>query len=316
MSEPRIPIVILGGSDRRPGVLPEDGRNQHPLSGYKGAMIRIDGRPLVSVIAEGLLDSGAFGPVYISGPRRIYGPIDAPATLIDTNGTFGQNIRASLESVQTAHPGSPIAFITCDVLVETENLRELAAMYRAEMPVDFWFPLVRVSEDRSELGASGWKPTYRIPPEEGAPAVPTLPGHLVIADPEAMRTRFIYRLFQIGYSTRNRPIHVRRKAMVAGVIGALLFQDFLHLVGLRAPSLTWTVLSSALPTARLLKEGRASRARLERTLRKLFVKSRHRRHFPERRVILPIVDVFSLARDLDTFEEVRQWGGEVSENSA
>ena len=111
-------------------------------------------------------------------------------------------------------------------------------------------------------------------------------------------------------------MHVRRRAMIGGVILALLYQDILHLFGGRAPSLTWSVFSSALPSGKLLKEGRATPARLEKTIRKLFVKSRHRRHHPQRQVFLPIVDVFSLARDLDTEEEVRQWGGELSENSA
>jgi hypothetical protein len=184
--------------------------------------------------------------------------------------------------------------------------------HREDCPCDLWFPMVRRPEDRARLGASAWKPTYRIVPEEGRPAVAVLPGHLVVADPQALRLEFLYRLFQLGYRTRNRSIEHRRSTMVRGLLAELLLQDLLNLGRLKPPTLTWTVLGAALPAARALARGTITRARLEDALRRLFVRRRHRRRYPDRRVVLPFVDELTLALDIDTEEEARDHGGELA----
>ena len=120
-------------------------------------------------------------------------------------------------------------------------------------------------------------------------------------------------MIQLGYKTRNRSINYRRAVMVRGVVLALLYQDLLHLMTLRAPTLTWSVLSVGIRTARELREGRISRERLEYASRKIFVNSRHRRRHPDRRVVLPIVDALSLAMDIDTEEEARAAGGDLGQ---
>ncbi len=89
-----------------------------------------------------------------------------------------------------------------------------------------------------------------------------------------------------------------------------------HLAALRLPNLTWGVLRAALPAAQLLNEGRATRARVEDTLRRMFVKYRHRKRYPQRRVHVPIVDGLSLALDMDTVEEAQASGVEVVDRSA
>jgi hypothetical protein len=307
-----MPVIILGGSDRKASVLPEEGRNKHPLTGYKGADIRLGGRPLVQIIVERLGQADAFGPIYVAGPRAVYRPAveRSPVTLIETNRSFGQNIQTSMEQVRREQPGRPVAFITCDVLPDVDELRNAMDHFADHSPCDMWCAMIRAPEERSRLGASEWKPGYRVIPEPGRPAIEILPGHLLIADPEALRLEFVYRLFEIGYRTRNRPIAFRRTAMVRGVIATLLYQDLRHLAGLRMPNLTWSVLSSGLPTGRRLKEGRVTRAELERTVRRLFVSHRHRRRYPERRVVLPILDALSLAKDVDTEEEARELGAE------
>jgi hypothetical protein len=67
-----LPLVILGGSDRRAAALPEAAAGKHPLTGYKGVDVRLGGRPLVEVVAERFLASGAFEPVYVAGPEAVY----------------------------------------------------------------------------------------------------------------------------------------------------------------------------------------------------------------------------------------------------
>jgi len=308
----RIPIIILGGSDRRSAELPESGRDKHPLSGCKAVDILIDGRPMVEKVVQRLEASGCFGPIYLAGPARVYRAVDAAVERIDTDGSFGENIRASLEAVRVAHPGRPVSFITCDILPDADTLSGLMETYWEQAPCDLWFPLVRAPEDPGALGAFAWKPVYRIVPREGEPALPILPGHWVVVDPEALRLDFLYRLFQIGYSTRNRPINRRRIAMVRGVLLELLYQDLRHLLGLRLPTLTWSVLGAGIPAATALREGRITRARLEDAMRRIFVKYRHRRRHPERRILVPLVEGLSLALDVDTVEEAREIGGETA----
>lgn len=310
MSESRPPIVILGGSDRRAGPLPESAAERHALALYKGAAIRIGGRPLVESIIDRIEASGHFGSIYVAGPAAIYR--DSPrAQVIDTDGSFSENIRHSIEALGPTHAGGPLAFITCDVLPNATSLPEVMAHYEAHRPCDIWYPMIRAPREGDALGASAWKPTYRIVPESGREAVRTLPGHLVIVDPQALRLEFMYQLFQIGYRTRNRPIRYRRTVMLRGLLRALIQQDLLHLLGLRLPNLTWTVLSAGLPAARKLRNGTISRVELEAALRRMFVTARHRRRYPDRRAHVPILDALSLALDIDTEEEARAVGGSV-----
>jgi hypothetical protein len=311
----RFPIVILGGSDPRAAALPEAGRDNHPLSGYKGVDILLEGRPIVEHVIDRLRQSDCFEPLFIAGPRRIYGERLLGTEVIDTDLTFSENIMASLEHVRQAHPGIPVGFTTCDILPDPGELRGLASDYRDVSPCDLWYPLVRVPDDPSRLGASQWKPTYRIVPRAGEPAEEVLPGHLVIVDPEALRLKLIYELFQIAYRTRNRPIEYRRSAMIRGVFLELLRQDALHVLGRRLPNLTWTVLRTGLSGGLALKKGTLTLARIEDSLRKIFVRFRHRRKHPERRVIVTIVEALSLALDIDTQEEAAAHGGRLASPS-
>jgi len=315
MSGTKIPIVILAGSDRRPGDLPSTVRDKHPLSGYKAVDVHIGGRTLIEVLIERLERCDRFHPIYVAGPAALLGPALGQGKLIDCDGTFGENLQVSIETVHAEHPDRPMAFITCDVLPEVETLSTLLEDYDSETPCDMWFPMIYAPEDRGSLGESAWKPAYHIVPNEGQPAVGILPGHLVLADPAALRLKFMYRLAQLAYRTRNRPIDYRRGVMVRGVVLELLYQDLWHLLTLRAPTLTWTVLSVGISAARELREGRITRARLAYALRQILVTSRHRRRHPERRVRLPIVEGLSLALDIDTEEEARAAGGNFATHS-
>jgi hypothetical protein len=91
----------------------------------------------------------------------------------------------------------------------------------------------------------------------------------------------------------------------------MLYQDFLNILRLRSPNLTWSILRASIPASTLLRRGAITRRRLEETLRRIMVKRRHRRLYPERRVMLPIVDALFLARDIDTVEEAREFGGSL-----
>jgi hypothetical protein len=306
MTLPQLPLIVLGGSDQRPTAPAAEGGDRHPLSGYKAADIDILGRPLVAIVLERARESGCFTPVYLAGPARVYGRVVAADTLIDTDGSFGHNIQTSLEAVRRRHPGSPVAFLTSDVAPEVAALRRLVALYAASAPCDLWAPMVRVRTDDRALGASAWKPRYRIVFEAGSPAPEALPGHLVVVDPDAIALDRAYAVFQIAYSTRNQPIATRRNAMVRALVLKLLATDLRNLASLRPPTLTWTLVRAGVVAAGELRRGTITVARLERALRILFVTRRHRRRFPARRVVVPLVDDLSIAMDVDTEEEARE----------
>jgi len=310
-SAARVPVVILGGSDRRASQLPEAGRDQSPLTGYKGVEIRVDGTPLVQTIVNRLAASGAFDPIYIVGPAAVYADAGVTAELIDSDGNFGENIEAAIAAVTARHPGQPFAFTTCDILPEVGQLRGLMRQFGQDRPTDMWFPVVRAPRAGDRLGAFSWKPTYRLRSDSKEDVVEILPGHLALVDPDALRLEFIYRLFQLGYETRNRSITYRRNRMLAGVIGYLLRSDLRLALGLRWPGLTWGVLSAALPAVTKLRAGTITRTQLETALRGVLIRTRHQRRFPKRRIVMPIVDALFLAKDIDTAEEAKEVGGEL-----
>ena len=287
-----IPIVILGGSDRRAAELPPSRGGQRPLKGYKGLDIRVGGSPLIELLIRRLRTCPEFDPIMIAGPARVYGALDPSVAVIDTDSTLGDNIKAAIDAT-LAGSGSGmgsgmVAITACDILPDPEDLRVLLDDFHGQGKCDLWFPFVRLPEDPASLGAFAWKPNYRIAPESGADQVRVLPGHLMILDPRALRMNFIYKLMEIAYHTRNRPVAVRRTSMATRVLFNLLWRDLLHLLSLRVLNLTYTVLANGLGIARKLKADTLSRGELEAAITKITVKRGHRRRFPDRRVLLPL----------------------------
>ena len=303
----QIPLVILGGADQRPARLPEGSEDRHPLSGCKGVDVRLGDQCLIEVVRDRLERSGVFDPIWIAGPEELYREAGVEGLMIDTNGSFGDNIRASIEAVIASGLESEMAMTTCDILPAPNELIDLMNEYRASPPSDLWFPIVR-SAPRESLGASDWKPRYRVAPTLGEDPVSVLPGHLTIFDPSAMRLDLLYRLFSLAYSSRNRPIRYRRTFILRQLLGELLKQDFLHLLDFRLPTLTWDVAVDGVRAGNRLRLGTITVAHLETALRKIFVRRRHRKQHPDRRILLPLTDSMSLARDIDTVEEAAAIG--------
>lgn len=317
MGNRTLPIVILAGSDRRAGQLPAQGADRHPLSGYKGVDVRIAGRPMVEILVERLRECGRFEPIFVVGPASRYArDLGGGVRLVESDGAVGDNLRAGFTAVRAARAGRFVAVTTCDVLPDRASLGALADAYERAGPCALWFPLVRVPEDRARLGVSEWKPTYRLRERPGEPAVAFLPGHIAITDPDGLREPFVYQLIQVGYQTRNRPIGERRGVMVRGVLRELVSRDLRSLLRLRPPTLTLGVLAAGIGAAGALKAGTITRRALERALERILISRRYRRANPGLGVRLPLVDVLSLALDIDTEEEARAAGGDVTAGEA
>lgn len=302
----KIPIIILGGRDRRGSRLPEAGEGKHPLRGYKAVDLRIGGRPLIATLVERLQACGAFEPIYVAGPAQLYAGLGLPIETIDTDADFAQNIRAAIETVTAAFPDRNIAITSCDILPEVADLDRLMRDYRAHEPSDFWLPQIRVPEDRTLLGESTWKPQYRFVPQDGGEPVATLPGHLMILDAAAMRSDLVYRMFELAYSTRNRPVKTRRKVMLRTLLGYFLMQDLKALLTLRAPVLTWEVVRHGTLVTRGLRRGDLPTEEIADHARTMLFERAHRKAHPERRGRLPVLEGLSLAKDIDTEEEARE----------
>jgi hypothetical protein len=299
----KTPIVILGGRDAVASAMPEGVEDKHPLLGYKGAAVRFGGRALIAHVVERLRASDCFGPIHIAGPRSVYTGLADGAAVIDVTGSIGETICAGIEGVDRAHGGVPVAFTTCDILPEVDALRRAMARYDAAAPCDGFLPMIRAPEDPAEMGLSAYKPTYRVAPEEGAATVEVLPCHLAVIDPGAFRLGFIFRVLELIYGTRNRSVGYRRRVMLPSIVLELLYQDLLHILGLRLPNLTWSVLRSGLPATRALRAGTITRPHLETAIRTIFITARHRARYPERRIVMPLLEGLSLALDIDTEEE-------------
>ena len=181
---PLPPIIVLSGSDRRPGRMPEGEQAFHPLSGYKGVDLRIDGRALVIHVIERLQASECFAAVYVAGPADAHREVIAGAgiteeCLIDVDGRIGENVRAALEAVRRDFPGQPIAFTTCDVLPDAELLRRVMRRYGECVPCDVFFPLIAAPANEADMGASTWKPTYSLVDAPGEAPRKVLPLSLI-----------------------------------------------------------------------------------------------------------------------------------------
>ena len=303
-----LPLIILAGG-AKPSELVPDRPDSHRLFGPKGVTVRIGGRPLIDLVIERFQTSGAFEPIFIAGPAASYGPSRGPATVIDTDGDFGTNIRVSLEVVVSRLSPSAVGFSACDVIPDPADLKRLIDDYRAHAPLDFWFPLVRVPEERSLLGASAGKREYRVRPESERDPLSVLPGHLAIVDPSAIRLRLIYRALELAYRSRTRPVFTRSLYMTSHILLWLLWQDAKALVSLRMPLLTLEVVYNAVLLSHRLGTGIASQTRIEAHLRRLFVNWKHRGRFGKRRGRIPVIRALSMAKDIDTDREAEELSG-------
>lgn len=297
-----IPLVIMAGSDPEPVQLPESGAGKHPLVGPKGLEVQVAGKPLIDRLIDRLRQIELFEPIYIAGPQRIYGASRHGVEVIDTDGSFGENARRAVEGVEARHPAAPIAMTVCDILPDVDELRSVLVDFREHRPLDFWFPLILAPASR-RLGASAWKPQYRMVPRDGVPAVRVLPGHLILIDPRALRLEFIYRSFELAYRSRNRPLVYRFFFLFGHLLLHLAGQDLRQIRRRRIPGITLTVVYQAAVIVAKLRRGTMTNEELARRFRLIYVHSAHRRRHPDRLGRLPLVEALSLAKDLDTEEE-------------
>lgn len=303
-----IPLIILAGGDRTATRLPEKGADKHPITGLKGFDIQLGGHAMVDVLLERLRPSAAFGPIYIAGPIEVYGEAREEARVIDTDGSFGENVDTSVHEVMKEHPTGPVAFITCDVLPDLEELQLLLEDYRQHRPLAFWYPLILTPTDPEKLGASSWKPQYRIRPDGSKEASGVLPGHLVIVEPSRFRLELVSRVFGLAYKSRNRSIGYRFFYIVSQVLLYVLGQDLRRVLKLRPPTFTITLMFHAIWMSWRLRQGTITASELAERLRQLLIKKDREK---SNRGRVALLNAMTLAKDIDTLEEAEEKAREL-----
>lgn len=306
------PLIILAGFDARPGTLPPEGADKHPLVGAKALDLRLSGTPLIDVVVDRAARSGCFGPMYIAGPTRLYGERRGDAQVVDTEGSIGHNIRSALAVVRQQHPGEAVAFLTCDIVPDIGEMRAVMEEYATAEPIDYWVPLIRVPQDPAALGASAWKPRYRVLPEGASASISILPGHLLVVQPETCRLQLVLRGFDLAYRSRNRSILFRLFYIVGGVLGMLLAADARRLVRLRLPSRLVSTLWQACTLALRLRSGRSTPQGLASPVSIMLVRDEHRQRHPEQAGRFVLSPALSLAKDIDTEEEAAELCGDAA----
>jgi len=129
MTSKSVPLIVLGGSDRRPAYMPPGGRSKHPLAGIKGVDVKIGGRPLIDVVIERLRQANVFDPIYVAGPGHAYRSL-SDGVSIDTDGGFGRNIQVGVETARRLHGDGPLAITTCDIVPDPDEMQTVVT--------DFW----------------------------------------------------------------------------------------------------------------------------------------------------------------------------------
>ena len=312
------------------GPIPPAGSDLHFIVGYKGAEIRWKGVPLVTELVSRLRQSGAVGEVFVAGPSRVFSSLtDSP--VIDTDASVGQNIATAMAFLRsTGRAEGPVGFMACDVLPRADEIRELLEQLLGpgeaasagpapgpeavgEPPAAMALPLIQAAQD---LGASRWKPRYGIRPAPGEPAIPFLPGHLLVAWPSRLRLEIIYRLLSLAYRERNRDFSRRPRSIVARLLGTLLFRDLTNLLRLKFPLVTYMVLRHGLATFFRWRRGDLDLDGLARGLGAVLVRRKHFRRWGGGCIRLVASRHISFAKDIDTREELAEMDGGAGAPSA
>lgn len=301
----RLPIIVLAGSDSRPGAVPAGMQPDDMVTGPKGTIELQTGNCLAAELMDRIGASDCFAEPLLVGPKRWYhGKVDGE--IVDVEGTLVQTLRQLAHTVTTRFPGDqPIAITACDILPSAKDFQQLIRRdYAPHAEKMFWWQMVEA--DPGEMGASAWKPSYRLPPEVGQTALTLYPGHVVIARPHALRFQLINRLLELAYKYRNRVLDQRYIGITLGALGSLIAQDVRNLADFQLPVLTFVLPFVGLRDFFKYRRGTVTLRDHEEFLRKTFLHRRYHHAANDRPVVISTTSVLSFAKDIDTKAELEE----------
>ena len=300
----RIPIFILAGSDSAPGPVPAGLEPSRILRGFKGALELSVGHCLVQELVNRIRKTELFGDPILFGPRRIYRDA-VDCTIIDVEG----NLTATLSAVRSEllrqrDYNQPVAFVTCDVLPTAEEIRNLLeGCYFPFQSSCLWGQFVMAKP--SAMGASAWKPSYRLRPNARSEACTMYPGHLLIARPAGIRIRLMNHLLQLAYQHRNLRLLNRPLPIFLRGIGQLVAQDVRNLLRGQVPVLAFSIPWHALAGFIQYQRGALSVEDFSRHAMKVLVHRDFQIHGgSSSAVVFSTTAIKSFAKDSDTQDEL------------
>jgi len=310
----RLPLIILAGSDQRAGPVPAGLPPEQVLRGCKGAHRLPTGRPLVAELVDRYRQSGRFADPIVVGPAHVYrGLLDCE--LIHVQGNLAATLACVREQAMTRFdPAQPLALSTCDILPTADEIRRLIEeSYDPHSGCCFWSEVITAQPE--ELGASSWKPSYRVRTDDGRETMKIYPGHLVIVRPEALRIRLTSHLLKVAYRFRNRDMRWRHLQIVAHGLGRLIWEDMRGLMRGRWPLLSVAIPYHGLRAYYLWRRGQLSLRGFEHAVNRAFLHRRFQRHNGGRPVVFAATRILSFAKDIDTVAELAELGARVPCNS-
>lgn len=303
--EGRLPIIILGGSDSYRQTVPGGLRAADMLAGCKGAVRLPTGRCIAGELVARIRESGRFLEPVLVGPRDAYaGLLDCE--IVDVRGNLPVTIAAAETIAERRYGGSqPVAVSACDVLPTADEFRQLLnEAYDRNAACGLWWQLV--AAEPAELGASSWKPRYRIAPSRGASPLNLYPGHLLVVRPEALRLEAFNRFLTLAYRYRNRGLYERAIRMTCGAVATMVAEDLRTLASLHLSGRTFSVPYLVFRAIRKFRAGKLTIRQLETVASKIFMDPVFHRQVKKRSVVFSVTRIKSFAKDIDTRAELEE----------
>lgn len=300
----QIPIMILGGSDSKPGPVPEELEHAQMLRGYKGAIALPNGNCIAQELVKRIRLTNLFQDPVLLGPQSVYQNL-VDCRVVDVDGNLAETLRAVRnEMLSLPDPAQPVAIIACDILPTSHELMELVeTCYRPHAQSCLWGQLIAV--EPTAMGASSWKPAYSFPPEPGAEPRTMYPGHLVIVRPVAVRIRLLNHLMQLAYRHRNLKLRRRPFPMITKGLGQLIREDCRNLLRGQLPVLSVSIPWHCLTAFFRFQRRQLSVSEFSRTVMKVFLhRDVHESDSPP--VVFSTTSLTSFAKDIDTKDELAE----------
>jgi hypothetical protein len=297
-----MPLLILAGSDRRPGPVPVELTADDMLSGFKGALPLPWGPCLAAELAARYRASERFADPLLIGPRSVYeGLVDCE--IVDVEGSFLNTLECVVRLIgERFPPGTPVAVSSCDILPTAGEIRELLeTSYDPVAECNFWWQFIAAEPD--EMGASGWKPRYAIRPHADEAPWTMYPGHLAILRPSSIRFALLIRLLTLAYRYRNRPLRKRVLPMLVRGVGMLIAQDVRNLAAGQLPILTGSIPWHVLRAYQEFRKRKLSIESFERHLSRIVLHRAYRR--TPRPIVAAVSRIVSFAQDIDSRAELQ-----------
>jgi hypothetical protein len=225
---------------------------------------------------------------------------------VDVRGNLLATIAAA-ESIAAQRYGRshPVAVSACDVLPTAAEFRQLLAeAYEPYKACGLWWQLV--AAERAELGASCWKPSYRVAPSEGEPAENLYPGHLLIIRPAALRLEAFNRFLTLAYRYRNRAVYERAIRMTLRALATMMVEDVRILASLHLSGRTFSVPYLVFRAYGKFRAEKLTIHDLENVVAKILVEPGFHRQAKKRSVVFKLTRIQSFAKDIDTRAELEE----------